>query len=133
MTTELEMLLWVVALTIVMWIPYVLAHIANVGVMEALTYRGDGTPLPAWAERAKKAHRNAIENLVPFATLVIAADFLAVTNEATVSAAMVYFWCRAAHFVLYTLNVPFGRTLAFTGGWLAQLCLLYQILSVNWG
>ena len=132
MTTELEMLLWVVALTIVMWIPYILSHIANVGIVDTVTYRGDDTPLPAWANRAKKAHYNAIENLVPFATLVIVADFLAVTNEATVSAAIVYFWCRVAHFVLYTLNIPFGRTLSFTGGWLAMTCMLYQILSINW-
>ncbi|MGY9000487.1 MAG: hypothetical protein ACKVIK_11245, partial [Rhodospirillales bacterium] len=24
--------------------------------------------------------------------------------------------------------IPFGRTLTFAGGWLAQLCILYQIL-----
>ncbi len=129
MTTELEMLTWVSALTIFMWLPYILAHVANVGVMDALTYKGDSTPLPDWAARAKKAHYNAIENLVPFAALIIVAHLSTVSNEATATAAIAYFWFRLAHFGLYISAIPFGRTISFTGGWLAQLCILYQILS----
>ena len=45
MTTELEMLAWVSGLTIFMWVPYILAHISNVGLMPALTYESDNTPL----------------------------------------------------------------------------------------
>ena len=47
MTTELAMLTWVTALTIFLWIPYILAHIMNVGLLPTLTYKSDGTPLPA--------------------------------------------------------------------------------------
>ena len=131
MTTELEMLTWVTALTIVMWLPYILAHIVNVGLLPALTYKADGTPLPDWAARAKKAHSNATHNLVPFAALIIIAHLLNISNEATATAAISYLWLRAAHYVLYTANVPFGRTLTFAGGWLAQLCILYQILNAG--
>lgn len=130
MTRELTMLTWAAALTLVMWIPYILAHIANVGLLPALTYRADGTALPGWAERAKKGHYNAIENLMPFAVLVLVAHQAGISNSATVTAATAYFGFRVAHFVLYIAGVPFGRTLTFAGAWLAQICILYQILAV---
>ena len=131
MTTEFEMLIWVTALTILLWIPYILAHIMNVGLLPALTYKGDGTPLPAWAARAKKAHANALENLVPFAVLILVANQLDISNTATTTAAVAYFWLRVAHFITYTANVPFGRTLTFAGAWGAQLCILFQILGLG--
>lgn len=133
MTTELEMLTWATALTILLWIPYTLAHIMNVGLLPTLTYKSDDTPLPAWAARAKKAHANAIENLVPFAVLVLVAHQLDISNIATTSAAVAYFWLRLAHFITYTANVPFGRTVTFAGAWGAQLCILFQILTLGAG
>lgn len=128
MTTELQMLAWVSAITLLMWLPYILAHIANVGVMAALTYKADATPLPDWAARAKKAHYNAIENLAPFAALVAVSHFAGISNEATALSAIVYFWLRAAHYIVYIMAVPFARTLTFAGAWLAQICIAYQIL-----
>ena len=130
MTTELAMLTWATALTIVLWIPYILGHILNVGLLPALTYQGDDTPLPTWAARAKKAHANAVENLVPFAVLVLIAHQLDISNTATTSAAVAYFWLRLAHYLTYTANVPFGRTLTFAGAWGAQICILFQILTL---
>ena len=128
MTVELEMLAWVAGLTLLLWPPYIIAHIMNVGLLPALTYKADGTPLPAWAERAKCAHRNAVENLAPFAAIVIVAHLAGVSNDATVAAAVAYFWFRIAHTGVYIFNVPFGRTLTFAGSWLSQLCILYHVL-----
>ena len=105
----------------------------NVGLLLTLTYKSDDTPLPAWAARAKKAHANAIENLVPFAVLVLVAHQLDISNIATTSAAVAYFWLRLAHFITYTANVPFGRTVTFAGAWGAQLCILFQILTLGVG
>ena len=130
MSTELEMVAWVSGLTIVMWVPYILAHIGNVGLINALTYKGDGTPMPPWAERAKRAHYNAIENLVPFAALVFAAHLANATNEATATAAIGYFWFRIAHYLAYVFGIPTGRTITFAGSWLAQMCIFYQIVIV---
>lgn len=130
MTTELEMLAWVAGLTVCMWLPYMLAHVGNVGLVRALTYQSDKTPLPAWAARAKAAHYNAIENLAPFAALIVVAHLAGISNDATVSAAIAYFWLRVAHYVIYMFGVPVARTLTFAGGWLAQLCILYQIVAL---
>ncbi len=129
MTTDLSMLAWTTAFTAVLWLPYIVAHIANVGFVPALTYRADTTPLPDWAGRAKKAHSNAIENLAPFAALVIVAHLTGAANEATAWAAIAFFWARVAHFALYVANVPFARTTTFTIGWLALVCIFWQIVS----
>jgi uncharacterized MAPEG superfamily protein len=128
MTIELEMLTWTAGATILMWMPYIIAHILNVGMMDALSYRADSKPLPDWAGRAKKAHYNAIENLAPFAVLVIVGALAKISNDATAAAAITYFWARMAHYVLYVANVPFARTLTFAIGWLSMLCLCWQIL-----
>ena len=128
MSTELEVLVWLSGLAIVMWLPYILAHIGNVGIIPALTYQADGEPLPDWAARAKRAHYNTIENLAPFAALVIVAHLANANNDVTASAALAFFWFRVAHYIVYTLGIPFGRTLTFAGSWLAQICFLYQIL-----
>lgn len=128
MTTELTMLAYVAGLTAVLWLPYILAHIVNVGPVAALTYRADTTDLPAWAARAKKAHYNAIENLAPFAALVVVAHIAGVESNATATAAVVYFWARVAHYLLYIAGVPLGRTLAFSVSWAAMLCIFWHIV-----
>ena len=131
MTQELEMLTWVAVLTTLLWLPYILAQINSAGIMKTLTYEADIIPMPDWAIRAKKAHYNSIENLIVFSILVFTAHFLKISNDATVSATIAYFWLRLAHYPLQILNVPFGRTLAFAGAWLAQMCIAYQILFIS--
>lgn len=128
MTTDLNMLALTAGLTALLWLPYILAHIVNVGPMPALTYKGDATPLPAWAARAKKAHYNAVENLIPFAALVIVAHLVGAANEATAAAAIAYFWARLAHYILYTTGVPFGRTITFTIGWASMACIFWHVV-----
>ncbi len=128
LTTELSMLLWVTGLTLLMWVPYIGVRLLTHGMIPALTYKTDHLPVADWAERAKKAHYNAIENLIPFAVVVFIASHMGATNGATAAAATAYFWFRAAHYVLYVMNVPFGRTLTFAGGWFATACIFYQIV-----
>lgn len=129
MTTDLKMLAWVAFITILMWLPYILAHIVNAGLIPALTYAADDKALPGWAARAKKAHYNAIENLAPFAALVIVAQLTHSANASTAMAAIIYFWARVAHYLLYISGVPFGRTLSFAVGWLAMLWIFWQIVA----
>ncbi len=128
MSTDLSMLAWTSALTALLWLPYILARIAKYGVIEALTYRADSQPVPAWADRAKKAHYNAVENLVIFAALVLVAHVTNSTNVATAAAAVTYFVARLVHYPVYVANIPFMRTLSFAVGWLALICIFYQIV-----
>lgn len=129
MSVELEMLVWVATLTLLMWVPYVLSGIINDGLVASLKWQGDEKQRFLWAERAKRAHYNSIENLIPFAIIVIIAHLTNISNEATTSAATAYFWLRAIHYIFYTAGISFMRTLAFIGSWLAQICIVFQILS----
>ena len=128
MTSEMMSLSWVVALQLVMWVPYILNMIAVRGLMDAVGYPADPKPMAAWAERMKAAHYNSVENLVVFAALVLIANAAGITNDTTVLACQIYFWARLAHLLFYTFAVPFGRTLAFAVAWLCQVALLVQIL-----
>jgi uncharacterized MAPEG superfamily protein len=129
MKTELMYLVWVTTLTALMWVPYILDRIAVWGLMDAVGYPPSPKPQSAWAVRMLKAHHNAVENLVIFAALVLAAQQLGVSNGATATAAAVYFWARVVHFAAYTFAVPWVRTLAFAAGFFAQMTIAWQILA----
>jgi uncharacterized MAPEG superfamily protein len=121
-------LTWVIALQMVMWVPYVLNLIAVRGIVSAVGYPENPPPIAAWADRLKAAHYNSVENLVVFAALVLIANIAGISSETTVLACEVYFWARLAHMLLYTFGVPWGRTLAFAIAWLCQIAILLQLI-----
>jgi hypothetical protein len=81
-------------------------------------YPENPKPQSAWAQRMMKAHDNAVENLVVFAALVLAAHALGVSDGATATACVVYFWARIVH-----LGAPLdavGPHARFAVGFFAQ-------------
>jgi len=129
MKAELVYLTWVAALTGLLWVPYILDRIFVWGLAEAVGYPADPKPVSAWAIRLMKAHSNAVENLVVFAALVLAAHAAGIGNTATVTACIVYFWARVVHVLAYTFAVPWVWTLAFAVGFFAQAVLAWQLLT----
>ena len=128
MKTELLYLVLVTVLTALIWIPYILDRVATWGLMDTVGYPDKPKAQSAWATRMLAAHENAVENLVVFAALVLAAHALGVSNAATAGACVVYFWARVVHLAAYTFKVPWVRTLAFTVGWVCQMVIALQIL-----
>jgi len=128
MTTELTMLTWVLVLNLVCWIPYILNQIMVQGLVEAVGYPENPKPLAPWAQRAKKAHYNAVENLVVFAAAILMLNALGIGNETTALACTVYFWARVVHYVVYTAGIPWLRTLSFAVAWIATVVLVLQLL-----
>ena len=128
MKTELLYLAFVTAFTGVLWIPYILDRVAVRGLMDAVGYPENPKPQSVWAQRLMKAHANAVENLVVFASLVLLAHAMGITSAAIGTAAIVYFWARVAHVLVYTLAIPWGRTLTFAVGFFAQATIAWQIL-----
>ena len=129
MKTELLYLVYVTVLTGLLWVPYILDRIAKWGLTAAVGYPDNPPPQSPWARRLMKAHLNAVENLVVFAALALAAHALGVSNSAIATAAMVYFWARVVHVIAYTLAWPWVRTLAFAVGFFAQAVIAWQILA----
>lgn len=129
MSPELKYLALVAVLTGLLWVPYILNEIMVRGLADAVGYPDNPKPLAPWARRLKSAHYNAVENLVVFAALVLVAVAAGIHNPAVGTAAAVYFWARLVHAVVYTLAIPWLRTLSFVVGfamqmWIAALILL---------
>ena len=129
MKAELMYLVWITTLTALMWIPYILDRLLVWGLMDTVGYPDNPKPQSPWARRMKAAHVNAVENLVIFAALVLAAQAAGITNSATVAACVLYFWARVVHFLAYTFRISWVRTLAFVAGFVAQMMLAWQILA----
>jgi len=128
MTSELMSLTWVVALSAIMWVPYVLNTIMVRGLVDAVGYPDNPKPLAPWAERMKKAHYNAVENLVIFAALVLMLNAAGVSNGTTVLVCNIYFWARLVHLAVYTFGIPWFRTLSFALSWLCIVALIVQLI-----
>ncbi len=129
MTTELYWLTLTALMTALFWVPYVLNRVAVTGLGNTLAGTApDIGKLSDWAQRASRAHANAIENLAIFAPIVLTAHVLGVSNGATRGAVVVYFFARLAHYAVYSAGVAAARTLTFTAGWLAQIAVIASIL-----
>jgi len=74
MTPEMKYLAYITVITTLMWIPYILNVIARNRLSDAVGYPATPLIMSAWAERLKKAHYNAVENLVVFGVLVLMAN-----------------------------------------------------------
>ena len=129
MKTEITRLVQVTALTGALWMPYVLNRVVVLGIAGTVGYPQEPKALAPWAERLRAAHANAVENLVVFAALVLAAQAAGVSTPVTVLACNLYLWSRLLHAAAYTLAIPWVRTLAFVGGFVAQMMFVWQLLS----
>ena len=130
LTSELYFLTLTAAATVLMWVPYMLARIATRGVMPTFGNPNPSLPAdPTWAERARRAHANAVENLAVFAPLVLIAALIGVSTPATVFAAKLYLFARLVHYVVYAAGIPVLRTLAFIAGVAASLMFVGAILN----
>jgi uncharacterized MAPEG superfamily protein len=100
------------------------------GVMRAIGNPGPGYPTDApWADRARRAHINAIENLAVFAPLVLVGAIIEVSTKATMLSAQIYVAARLAHYVIYTAGIPVARTLAFLAGACATLAIAIALFQ----
>ena len=129
MKPEMTSLVLVSTFTGLLWVPYMLNRIAVRGIVSTVGYPVNPPPLSPWAERLRAAHANAVENLAVFAALILAAQVLNISTPVTVLAGTLYLWSRVAHAVVYTLGVPWLRTVAFTGGFIAQMLVAAQLLG----
>src|SRR5262245_65815287 len=104
MTPELSNLTCTSAFTGILWVPYILNRLAvGKGVLHEVGYPDEPTKLSPWAERLKRAHYNAVENLVVFAPLALGAHALGAHGGITVLAQQAYLSARVAHAVSYLL------------------------------
>lgn len=121
MNTGMDWLAASCMLTALMWLPYGLEMIVHQGLMAALGNRERVAEPAPWAARVRRAHANAVENLVVFAALMLIAQMMQVRADVTAAAGAIYFFARLIHFLSYAAGIVLVRTLAFLGGWIATL------------
>src|SRR5215813_10366073 len=128
MTTDLWMLVWSAVLCLLLPLPYLLARVTTPGgAAWGLGNRERDFAFPAWAGRAERAHRNLIENLAPFAILVLVAHVTGKANATTALGAELFLLGRVLHAILYIAGVVYLRTAAFLLGTLGEVMILVQL------
>ena len=129
MTQDLFYLALTAMLTGALWIPYVVGQVITNGFLRPVNYKDPAArEVPLWAQRANRAHMNAVEVFSAFAALVVVAHLTQAANEMTAFWAAYFFWVRLAHAVVYILGIPFVRTLIFVLGFVAIAGLFWEIV-----
>ena len=124
------------AYTLLMWMGYVGAECVSNGTMQYLWLDGlwlkmqydvqqMRVPPPLWAHRAREAHRNAVENLVVFAPLVILCQNAGINVD---TPATIYLYARLLHFPAQIISIPVTRTAIWSVGWVTSLYLAWLLL-----
>lgn len=130
MSAELNWLTWTVVMTAFFFLPYVLNRINVRGLFGAMSNpRKDDLPESEWAQRAMRAHANAVENLVVFAPLVLMVELVGANSGVTAFGAALYFWARLVHYTVYTLGIPIVRTLSFFAALFGEILLMTALIG----
>lgn len=122
-------------LTLLLWVPYILARMVVWGLPTFLSNYPDGYPAvqpepPLWAQRAHRAHLNMVETMPAFIAVVLAAGALVDGAGATAVGqwAQVFFLARVAYAIVYLLGIPYLRTPVYLISWAAVLMIGVQML-----
>ncbi len=128
MTTDLIMLTASAVLTGALVLPYGLAMWTLWPVREVLGNRETPPPLPPWAERARRAQRNMLENFPHFAALVLVVNAAGLANDQTGLGATMFFWARLVHAVVYITGMWWLRAPAYFVGVAGECLILLRVL-----
>jgi len=129
MTPDLKYLTFSAMLTAVLWIPYVVCQVMTNGPLRPANYVDPTVrPMPHWGVRAHRAYLNSVETLAPFAALVLIAQVAGKADAMTAMWAMIFFWARVVHAVVFWTAIPYVRTLAFVVGFVAVAGIFFEII-----
>jgi uncharacterized MAPEG superfamily protein len=128
MTVEFQLLIWSLGLTFVQMLVALIGTILYLGLPKVAGNRERIPELPGWPGRAKRAHRNMIENMVLFAPLIVLADIAGRDNAMTQLGAQLFFWARLAYAVIYLIGIPYLRTLAWIVSAAGLVLIFLQLL-----
>ncbi|SKA18461.1 Uncharacterized conserved protein, MAPEG superfamily [Enhydrobacter aerosaccus] len=127
MSPDLKYLLYSVILTFIQMLVAALAADRQLG-LKALAGNREGLPeLIGFAGRARRAHANMIENMVLFAALVLIAAVAGKANTTTALGALIFFWGRVAHAIIYWIGIPRLRTLAWLVSVVGMIVIATQL------
>ena len=129
MTIDLWMLVWTALLAL--GLPFIYLgglFLTPGGASWGLGNRAEPMAgIPEWAARAQRAHLNLLQNLAPFAVLVLVAQISGKANTTTALGATIFFWGRVAHAAVYIAGIKYLRTLVFGAATFGAILILTQL------
>jgi uncharacterized MAPEG superfamily protein len=128
MTPELTYLVWAVALCFLQMLIAVCGAAGQVGLPTLASNRVDMQALTGWADRAQRAHRNMLENLVLFAALVLVAVAAGRINPTTTLGAQIFLFGRVAYAIVFVAGIPWVRTVMWTISVVGLLMIFSQVV-----
>ncbi len=128
LSMELAMLLWATVLYVAQILVAALAADIQNGLAWGIGNREVIPDVAGWGGRAKRAHANMAENLLPFACLVLVAYSSGRAGELSALGAQVFLLSRLAYAVLYIGGVTYLRSLAYFGGLIGMGMIFVQVL-----
>ncbi|AXI47429.1 MAPEG family protein [Sulfitobacter sp. SK012] len=131
--TELGVLTCLALLAASLWIPYIVGVNSETAAGDTFQRPGDLSQMRPWVHRAYRAHLNLIEQLLPFAILVLLVDRLDGFNALTYWTSIIFFWLRVAHaagMISGFARMPL-RPMIFTAGWVCCLIMGYAVFAAR--
>jgi len=129
MKPELNLLVWAVVLTVVQMLVAAQGAMNQVGFMRLVGNREGMPEITGWGGRAARAHRNMLENLVLFASLVLVAVVVGKTNDMTLLGAQIFFWARLAYAAIFVAGIIWVRTAAWAVSMAGLIVIFAQIMK----
>jgi uncharacterized MAPEG superfamily protein len=127
MTTELWILVAAALLCLALPLVYGPLYIHQAGNAIVQGNR-EGAPEPTGAAgRGLRAHRNLLENLLPFAVAVLVARVAGVSDGLTVAGAWLFLGARVVHAITYVAGITKVRTLAWFAGVVGIVMIFTQL------
>jgi len=128
MTPELTYLVWAVALTILQLLVVIVGATTQFAIPLLVGNRETALEARGWVGRAQRAHRNMLESLVLFASLVLITQLVGRSNSMTTFGAALFFYSRVAYALIYWLGITWVRSLAFFVSMIGLVLILVQLL-----
>jgi uncharacterized MAPEG superfamily protein len=114
MSNELFWLVLTVAMTGLMWLPYILDRIMVRGLIGAMANPSPSDKAQSpWARRLMAAHTNAVENLIVFAPLVLTTRALGIATAVTVRLRALFLVAACPRRGLYTRHSCAAHTVIY--------------------
>lgn len=128
MTPDLTLLVWAVVLA---FLQIVVAAVGTNTQVPLSVLAGNREGMPettGWAGRAARAHRNMMESLPLFAALVLIAHVAGRVNGTAILGEQIFVWARLAHAAIYTVGLPWIRTVAWAVSVVGMGMILMQLV-----
>lgn len=130
MSAELLMLVYSAVLFLVIIVVQAGLAISQNGLLTQAGSRDNLAEPTVLRKRLQRLTANMQENLILFAIVVLVASAAGVSNEATALGAIVFFYARVGHAIIYTFGWPVIRPLFYFAGLYGIGVIGFEVLKV---